>query len=216
MSAPTARRALRLLPPCATTGIGSLPHSQLELGLQMALQLDVPYVPQLPSGNPSELMIPAALDGLPGLSFDAEGICTVDVAEWEAANERFAPSLESALSSGLLQAFEPSPQALRAWKPFLWEIANRKLAFAKAQIAGPATVRWATKTSTGNPVLASAQLEEQMFRLLLAKTLAMAKAIRRAAATPIIYLDEPGLYALQRTNPQHLLTLQEIKVLVMA
>src|SRR5262244_2292132 len=151
MSAPTARRALRLLPPCATTGIGSLPHSQLELGLQMALQLDVPYVPQLPSGNPSELMIPAALDGLPGLSFDAEGICTVDVAEWEAANERFAPSLESALSSGVLQAFEPSPQALRAWKPFLWEVANRKLAFAKAQIAGPCTVRWVTHTSLGKP-----------------------------------------------------------------
>ena len=31
-------RALSLLPPCATTGIGSLPHTQLEMALQNALQ----------------------------------------------------------------------------------------------------------------------------------------------------------------------------------
>ena len=79
MSAPISRRALQLLPPFATTGIGSLPHSQLELALQMALQVDVPYLPQLPAGNPSEFMIPGALDGLPGLRYDAEGLCTVDV-----------------------------------------------------------------------------------------------------------------------------------------
>jgi len=216
MSAPISRRALQLLPPLATTGIGSLPHSQLELALQMAFQVDVPYLPQLPARNPSEFMIPGALDGLPGLRYDAEGLCTVDVDEWQSRRETFGASVEAALTSGELEAFEPSPQACRAWKPFLWEVANRKLAFAKAQIAGPATVRWATKTSTGNPVFESAQLDQQIFRLLLAKTLAMAKAIRRAAATPILYLDEPGLYALQRASPQHLIALQEIKVLVMA
>src|SRR5215831_15596788 len=114
MTAPISRRALQLLPPCATTGIGSLPHSQLELALQMAFQ--------------------------------------VDIHEWQKQREAFGASIESALSSGDLEAFEPSPRACRAWKPFLWEVANRKLAFAKAQIAGPATVRWATKTSVGTAV----------------------------------------------------------------
>jgi len=216
MNVPTARRALRLLPPCATTGIGSLPHSQLELGLQMALQVDVPYVPQLPSGNPSEFMIPAALDGLPGLSFDAEGVCAVDVSEWEAANDRFAPSLEAALKSSELQPFEPSPQAVRAWKPFLWEVANRKLAFAKTQIAGPCTVRWVTHTSLGQPAAELPALDQQIFKLLLAKCLAMVKALRQTLTTPIIYLDEPGLYALDRTNARHLVALQELKMLAVA
>ena len=216
MTAPISRRALQLLPPLATTGIGSLPHSQLELALQMALQVDVPYLPQLPAGNPSEFMIPGALDGLPGLRFDAEGLCTVDLDDWQARREEFAASVESALTSGELERFEPSPQACRAWKPFLWEIAHRKLAFAKAQIAGAATVRWATKTSTGEPVFESPQLDEQIFRLLLAKAVAIATAVRRAGATPIVYLDEPGLYALRRNNAHHLIALQEIKVLVMA
>src|SRR5207302_10580735 len=85
MAAPTVRRALKLLPANATTGIGSLPHTQQELALQMALQLDVPFCPQLPIGHASELMISSALDGLPGLSFDSEGVCTVDVDAWAAA-----------------------------------------------------------------------------------------------------------------------------------
>jgi hypothetical protein len=210
-----ARRALQLLPPCASTGIGSLPHSQLELALQMAFQVDVPYLPQLPSGNASEFMISGALDGLPGLSFDQEGVCTVDLPEWERDSE-FGQSIEAALTSGALESFEPSPQASRAWKPFLWEVANRKLAFAKVQIAGPCTVRWVTKASSGAPASEVPALDQQLFRLLLAKSLALVHGLRRVSATPILYLDEPGLYALDRTNPRHLVSLQELKVMVVA
>jgi methionine synthase II (cobalamin-independent) len=209
------RRALQLIPPCASTGIGSLPHSQLELALQMAFQVDVPYLPQLPSGNPSEFMIPGALDGLPGLSFDSEGVCAVDLPEWRRHPE-FGEEIEAALSSAAAESFEPSPQACRAWKPFLWEVANRKLAFAKVQIAGPCTVRWVTKLSSGGPASEEPALDQQLFRLLLAKCMAMVRAVRRASSTPILYLDEPGLYALDPTNPRHLVSLQELKVMVLA
>src|SRR4051812_43461063 len=142
-SVPNVRRALRLLPPSTTTGIGSLPHTQQELALQMALQVDVPYLPQLPVGHRSELMIASALDGFPGASYDAEGLVTIDLDEWERRRESFAVSVEGALlPSEDLGTFEPSAHACRSWKPFLWEIEHRKLAFAKAQIAGPLTVRW--------------------------------------------------------------------------
>jgi len=216
MTPPSIRRALQLLPGYATTGIGSLPHTQLELAMQMAFQVDIPYLPQLPAGNPSELMIAAALDGLPGLRFDSEGVCTVELAEWEASRSAFGASIERALDSGELSAFEPSVRACRAWKPFLWEIENRKLAFAKVQIAGPATVLWITKASSGSPASELAELDQQIFRLLLSKCLAMVRAIRRTSATPILYLDEPGLYALDRRNARHLLTLQELRVLTLA
>jgi hypothetical protein len=216
MTVPSVRRALSLLPPCATTGIGSLPHTQAELALQMALQLDVPYLPQLPAGNPTEYMIPSALDGLPGLSTDADGICSVDLATWQAQREAFGLSIEVALQSGELAAFEPSVQACRSWKPFLWEVEARKLAFAKVQLAGPGTVRWVAKTSEGQPASEHQALDQQIFRLLLAKALALVKAVRKAGATPILYLDEPGMFAFDKANPRHLLLLQELKLLAMA
>jgi methionine synthase II (cobalamin-independent) len=216
MSAPNVRKALSLLPPCATTGIGSLPHTQLEMGLQMGLQVEIPYLPQLAAGTPSELMIPAALDGLPGLQFDGEGVATVDLPAWEAARDAFALSIETALQSDHLDAFEPSPQASRAFRPFLWEVENRKLALAKVQIAGPCTVRWVARTSDGRPASDIAALDQQIFRLLLAKSLALVKAVRRAGATPLLYLDEPGLYALDRRDARHLVALQELRMLVVA
>lgn len=216
MTAPAIRRAVSLLPACATTGIGSLPHTQLELALQMALQVDVPYLPQLPAGNASELMIPAALDGLPGLGFDPEGMVTIDLEQWRAGRDAFGERIERALQSEDLAAFEPSVTACRAWKPFLWEVEHRKLALSKVQIAGPATVRWVAKTSDGTPAAQIAELDRQIFRLLLAKSLALVKALRRVGSTPILFLDEPGLYALDLRDPSHLVVLQELKMLVLA
>ncbi|MGQ0508580.1 MAG: hypothetical protein ACT4TC_25050, partial [Myxococcaceae bacterium] len=213
---PSVRRALRLLPPLGTTGIGSLPHTQLELGLQQALQVDIPYAPQLPAGNPSELMIASALEGLPGFSFDGEGMGHVALDAWQAGQSAFNVRLEQALAASALESFEPSPLAFRAWKPFLWEVENRKLALAKTQIAGPATVRWVSRTSAGGSASEVVMLDQQIFRLLLAKSLAMVKALRRVGATPLIYLDEPGLYAFDRRNPRHLVVLQELKVLIAA
>lgn len=216
MTAPTFRHGIRLLPSCGTTGIGSLPHTKLEPAIQMALQVDVPYLPQLPSANPSEYMIPAALDGLPGMSFDSDGRVTVDVAEWERKKAAFELELETALKTSNLAAFEPSTGACRAWRPFVFEVENRKLALSKVQLAGPATVRWAAKTTTGEPVSDHAELDQQIFRLLTARSLAMVKALRRANSTPILFLDEPGLYALDSRDPRHLIVLQELKLLIAA
>jgi methionine synthase II (cobalamin-independent) len=209
-------RPAQLLPSLGTTGIGSLPHSQLELALQLALQVDIPYVPQLPTGHPGEFMIPEALEGLPGLTVDSEGTCTIRLAKWEAEQGAFGARLEAALGAGDTSAFEPSPEACRAWKPFLWEVEHRKLALAKAQLAGPATVRWVAKSDRGVPVSQIPALDQQVLRLVLAKLLARARALRRAGATPLIFIDEPGLYALERNNPRHLVALQELKLLVLA
>lgn len=215
MSAPI-RRALQLLPSCATTGIGSLPHTQLEMAMQMSLQQDVPVLPQLPTGNPSEFMIASALDAVPGMTYDSDGMATIDLAAWEAGQAALGARVDAALASGRLDELEPSPQALRAWRPFLWEVEHRKLAFAKVQIAGPFTVRWVTRTSAGGAAADVPELDRQVFQLLMARTLAMVRAVRRAGATPIVFLDEPGLYAFQRTNPRHLIHLQEEKLLAVA
>src|SRR5678816_3733755 len=188
------RAALSLLPRGAITGIGSLPHTQMELALQMALAVDVPYLPQLPAQNPAELMVPAALEGLPGLHGSEDGACTVDLAEWEAGRGELEARIDAALRSGDASAFLPGVAAARALRPFLWEVRERKLAFAKAQLAGPATVRWSSRLSSGEPLSTHPGLDAQVLRLLLVRSLALVQAVRAAGATAIFYLDEPGLY----------------------
>ena len=213
---PFARKALGLLPPCATTGIGSLPHTQAELALQCSLQHDVPFLPQLPTGRPAELMIPAALEGFPGVSFDNDGTCFVDPRVWERQKGPFGQRLEEALNAKAYSAFEPSADACRSFRAFMGEIEQRQLPFAKVQIAGPATVRWVARTSSGRLLQDVPDMDQQVFHMLMAKSLALVSAVRHAGATAILYLDEPGLYALDKSDMKHVLMLQELKVLIAA
>ena len=208
--------AVELLPACGITGIGSLPHSQLELALQCSLQVDIPWLPQLPRSAREEYMVPAALDGLPGLRTDEEGLCTVELSEWEAGREAFTAKLEEALRSGDVSAYEPAPHACRAWNPFLYEVQARGLKLAKAQLAGPVTLRWVTRLSDGRTLSEEPALDRAVFRLSLARALAMTRALRRAGATPVFFLDEPGLYAFDGRNPAHVVVLQELRVLASA
>jgi hypothetical protein len=106
--------------------------------------------------------------------------------------------------------------AARALRPFLWEVRERKLAFAKAQLAGPATVRWSSRLSTGEPLSSHPGLDAQVFRLVLVRSLALVQAVRATGATALFYLDEPGLYALDTGDPVHLAVLTELRLLVAA
>lgn len=208
--------SLAPLPPLSTSGIGSLPYTQTELALQHAFLVDVPYLPSLPQMNAAELMVPQALEGLPGLVHDGEGGCTVDLAAWERGRRDFAGRLERALSGRERSWFEPSPLASRAWRPFLWDVEARHVRMAKVQLTGPFTLRAVVTTTDGAPLSAHPELESQVQTLVLVRAMAMAAAIRDAGATPLVFLDEPGLYALDRRQPRHLLALQELRMLVLA
>jgi hypothetical protein len=209
-----------VLPALATSSIGSLPHTQLELALQQALLLDIPAAPQLPRRDAAEYMVPQALEGLHGLRADAEGNAELDLDDWR----RGAATLDARLDRALerndgIQRFFPSAGAWQALRPFLWEIEQRKLPFAKAQIAGPFTLRWALRTTRGEPLAAAPDgkaIERQIFRLVLARSLALARRLRETGTTPVVFLDEPGLYAFDRRDPQHLVSLQELRVVVLA
>ncbi|HKC60028.1 MAG TPA: hypothetical protein VKB92_08080 [Myxococcales bacterium] len=209
-----------VLPALATSGIGSLPHTQLELALQQALLLDIPAAPQLPRRDAAEYMVPQALEGLHGLRADAEGNAELDLGDWR----RGAGTLDARLDRALerddgLQRFLPSSAAWHALRPFLWEVEQRKLPFAKVQLAGPFTLRWVLRTSQGEPLAAAPEgkaIERQIFRLVLARALALARRLHETGARPVIFLDEPGLYAFDRRDPQHLVSLQELRVVVLA
>jgi len=202
--------ARRPLPGLATTGIGSLPHTQLELALQQAFLLDIPYLPQLPLRDPTEFMVPQALDGLPGLRSDRDGNAVLDVEEWRRG--WLDARLEKATEEGEgLADFEPRPASCAAWGPFVWEVEQRRSAFAKAHLAGPTTLRWALRAPDWRPLWELPDL-----RLVLARSLAMARRLRDAGATPLIFLDEPGLVAFDRNSGRHLMALQELRVVLLA
>ncbi len=197
--------------PLATTGIGSLPHAQVEPALAQAFSVDIPYLPQLPRRDPAETMVFQTLDGLPGLRRGEDGRCTVRLDLWRREVAAFGRKLDRALSRREPSPFEPQVGSWRAWRPFLAELSSREVRLAKAQVCGPVTCLWSLRLDDGRPAAAEPDLARQIVSMVLARALALTRAVSAAGAAPIVFLDEPGLVSLDPRNPQHGLRLSELR-----
>jgi methionine synthase II (cobalamin-independent) len=194
--------------PLPTTAIGSLPHTALEPALQLALMQSLPAAPQLPRLNAAEFMLPQAVEGFPGARAGEGGII-VDLAAFEAGRSALVDRLDAALA-GDTSPFEPSPAVWRGWRPFLWEVEHRRLPTAKAQLAGPVTVEWATTLEGGLPLSQRPDVASLLGRLVLVRALSMVKALVEAGARPLFFFDEPGLYAYDKRRAGHVVDRQRL------
>src|SRR5436190_470200 len=80
----------------ATTGIGSLPHHNVDAAIEFSFQMGIPFLPQIPISNPREFMIAQALDGLPGLTIEKDGSAVLDVTRWASQSKKFDDKLRDA------------------------------------------------------------------------------------------------------------------------
>ncbi len=203
-----------------TTAIGSLPHHNVDAALAFSFELDIPFLPQIPIRNSWEYMIPQALDGMPGLQVDSDGTALLDYDVWagrsRSLNERLITAFASSAHRDAFDSFEPSSSTFSAWQPFLWEIEERSCLRAKIQIAGPLTAQWSLRLTDGTPADSKPDVAAQIYRLVLARAIAMGRRVAACGAKPLIFLDEPALFGLSPTNPKHILGLQELRIMVQA
>ena len=168
-----------LLPIGLASTVGSLPHDDVADAVAFILdsQPRLPAAPSLPRRAAVEGMIPQAAWGIDGVSVLPDGSLLVD----EAAVDPEAP-----VGGGLDE--EPFV-ALRA---FLDAIAGRVAPF-KIQLTGPVTLGLALHAVgvPGDRAFAVAA------KAVWTRTEEVLRAARRAApgATPLMFLDEPGLTA---------------------
>ncbi len=203
-----------------TTGIGSLPHHNIDTALAYAFKFEIPFLPQIPIRNPWEFMVASALEGLPGLQVEKEGLAYINIDVWEGRsksfNERLLQAFAHAADPYAFESFEPSNATSSSWQPFLWELGERESQVAKIQICGPITAQWALRLSNGKTVEHYPELGAQIFRLVLARAIAMGRRLLKQKVEPIIFLDEPGLYGLSSESPKHLLSLSELSLVISA
>jgi hypothetical protein len=196
------------------TGIGSLPHHNADSALEYSFKLTIPFLPQIPIRNPWEYMIAQALEGLPGLSLDSEGQVSLSLSIWESRASDFKQKLDKALSEDCYDDFEPSSAVSSCWQPFVWELEERKTPVAKIQIAGPMTSQWALRLKDGTSADHHPELSSQIYRLVLMRAIAMTRRLKSIGVAPIVFLDEPGLFGINPSQPKHMLALQELKILI--
>jgi methionine synthase II (cobalamin-independent) len=168
-----------LLPIGLASAVGSLPHQDVVQAVAFALarQPRLPAAPSLPRMSPVEGMIPQAAWGIAGVLVLPDGSLLVDEA---------AVDPEMPLQSGI----DAEPFAgLRA---FLAAIVGRVAPY-KLQLTGPVTLGLALH-AVGVP---SERAFAVAARAVAARVGEVLQAARIAApgATPLVFLDEPGLTA---------------------
>jgi methionine synthase II (cobalamin-independent) len=169
-----------LLPIGLSTGIGSLPHDDARAAAEFVLtqQSRLPAAPSLPNRSPVEGMIAQAAWGIAGVMVLPDGSLLVD----EAVIDPDLPFTDSGIDG------EP----FTGLRVFLEAIAGRVAPY-KVQLTGP--------VSLGLALHAVGVAADRAFavagRAVEARIDAVLAAARRAApgATPVVFLDEPGLTA---------------------
>ncbi len=201
------------------TGIGSLPHHNIDSAMEYSLRFDIPFLPQMPLRNAWEYMLPQALEGLPGLEISPDGLPCLDTDIWLSRCQRFETRLQLALEAERLgreseHSFEPSPAVSSTWQSFAWELREGGLRQAKFQIAGPLTAQWSLRAKDGGSLARHPELYSQIVKLILLRALAMTRKLRAEQIEPVIFLDEPGIFALDATRPEHLPLFHELRLLI--
>ncbi|HLM65020.1 MAG TPA: hypothetical protein VK306_12030 [Acidimicrobiales bacterium] len=168
------------LPVGIATGIGSLPHDDVEEAVRFALERQprLPAAPSLPRRAGVEGMIAQAAWGITGVSVLPDGSLLVD----EGAVDPLEPLTDLGVGG------EPFV-GLRA---FLAAVAGRRAPF-KAQITGPATLGIALH-AVGVPAPKAFAVAGNAVKARVREVLAV---VREAApdAPLVMFLDEPGLTA---------------------
>lgn len=180
--------------PFSTTGIGSLPHTDVEAAVELVLgSFDIPFWPQLPRLGFRELMIPQYSEGMPGLRVDeARGDVSVvrDEEEirrfYEASGEGFRVSISEDYARGL--------------HAFLKRIEERSFDLLKGHITGPLTYTLGLQDGDGKPAYFDEELREIALMLLAAKARWQIDVLGKSAEEVIIFIDEPILSALGSTS----------------
>lgn len=192
------------------TGIGSLPHHNVDAALQYSFSHSLPFLPQIPLRNPWEYMLPQALEGLPGLLIEASGLPRLDLNVWSGRTKSFAERLKAAFASKdpyAFESFEPSSATSACYQPFLWELEEQNTPHAKIQIAGPMTSQWGLRAdqATSDHV----EIRSQVFQLILARAIGMCRRIKMMGKEVTLFIDEPALF-----SPQAKVAFSELGIFV--
>ncbi|WP_353683501.1 hypothetical protein V4D30_06375 [Thermodesulfovibrio sp. 3907-1M] len=173
--------------PFTTTGIGSMPHTEVLSACELILKyFDIPFWPQMPKYSVNEQMIAQFCEGFPGITFESDKVYIKKndelITEWLSNyhDEMLSPVSEQ-FAIGLY-----SMQRL---------IKNEKLKLFKGQITGPVTFTLSLKDDEGKLIYFDETLRELSLMHLKAKVKWQIEFLKTFAENVIIFIDEPILQA---------------------
>jgi methionine synthase II (cobalamin-independent) len=177
------------------TGIGSLPHNDVNAALDLIFQYTprVPFWPQLPKRDIREGMVAQFSQNLPCLKVDGKGL-VFDPADKDKKLELF---YERLLANDLdyFKITEPFALGLHRFYQRLETLDFQEVEFIKGQVTGPFTFCASLNYEDGQPLLFNSVFRQAFLKGLAMKAAWQVNFFKKFAKEIILFIDEPYLAA---------------------
>ncbi len=170
-----------------TTGMGILPHQELERALSVAMSVDIPFWPQLPKMDYYEDMYVQASENFPGVIVDAEN------RRLSFSTPQFSAGLEHALMNwDNDDFFRMSPRYSAAYHRFLSADLSRYLSI-RGQLEGPVSFGLNVLDTEKQPMILNAEARSLLFDFLARKANCQLGELKEKNPNAFLFIDEPGM-----------------------
>ena len=193
----------------ATTGIGSLPHHNIDAALAYSFTHGIPFLPQIPIRNPWEFMIAAGARRSPGLQVEAMA-ASLEPEIWASRTRRLRRTALGAFAAPTRSATPLRHSSLRsrpraAGRLFSGSLRKRGRKTRQNPDRGPDDLPVGAAAQRTESSLARQKHPDISAPDLPARSGARARDDQKAqgaGVTPILFLDEPGSTLNSPRNPQ--------------
>ncbi len=178
---------MALIGNCLSTAMGILPHTSVEQALDLALSLNVPFWPQLPKVSFYEDMYVQASEGFPGIEINEQE------KEIRLSHERFQAGLMHLAEHWEdPEHFKVSERYSRTFDLFLQRDLD-DYPHVRGQLIGPISFGLSIVDSEDRPIIYEQEVREILFPFMQKKLLAQRAELEKVHASPLVWIDEPGL-----------------------
>lgn len=167
--------------------MGIIPHNNVEKAIELALNLDVPFWPQLPNVSYYEDMYVQASQYFPGITVDAENKrIHFNSAKFE---EQLIDYSEKMVNP---ETFSLSENYSVVYHRFLAEDLHDYVAI-RGQLIGPVSCGFKVTDENNMPIIYNEESRALLFDFLQRKVNAQYCELREKNQNAFVWLDEPGL-----------------------
>jgi len=170
-----------------TTGMGILPHKEMERALSLALSVDIPFWPQLPRMSYYEDMYVQAAENFPGMVLEPEN------RRLFLQTDKFYGELENVLLN--LENddfFRMSPQFSATYHRFLsCDLAG--YAAIRGQLEGPVSFGLNVLDENKKPIIFNDEVRSLLFEFMARKANVQLRELKERNEKAFLFIDEPGL-----------------------
>jgi hypothetical protein len=167
--------------------MGILPHQDVEMALDVALSLDIPFWPQLPKVSYFEDMYVQALENFPGVKIDAaHQKINFDLSRFYEELPSYFEKAEDASTFGLTKEFS------LVYHRFLERDLSGYSAI-RGQMISPISLGFKVVDESQKPIIYHDEVREVLFDFIQKKVNQQYRELRERNPNAFVWVDDPGL-----------------------